>query len=164
MESAKIRVIRDLEEEELVLPLVLMYQWLAGRIGAAGGVTHAAFAHVAGLARLCLKLANHEAVAAAIGIELAVGAVGAEAGIAGAGFEELKLLVALYFIGRHGGATLVAGQLLGIVGRGKARSLCAGCFAGHGESGASLGKGYRGSSETQAAKKCGNKQSFHRVQ
>ena len=160
----KIREIRELEEDESMLALVLMNQWFTGRVGAANRVARAALTHVARLARLGLELADHEAVAAAIGVELAVGAVGTEAGVAGAGFEELHLLVALHFVGGHGGAALVAGQLLGVVGRGDAGTFFAGGFAGHGECGAILGVGRRGSSETQAAKKCGNKQSFHGAQ
>lgn len=147
-----------------MLTLVLVYQWFAGGIGTAGRVAHTALAHVARLAGLGLEFADNEAVTTAIGVELTLRAAVTEAGIAGAGFEERHLLVALYFVGGHGSAALVAGQFLGIIGRGNVGTFLAGGFTGHGERRSGLGMDYRGSSEIQAAKKCGNKQSFHGTQ
>ena len=150
-----------LEKEESMFALMLMYQRLAFRIGAADEATLAALAFgVAGLAGLRLELAHHEAATGTVGVELAVGASGAEAGVAGTGFEQSQLLVFFDFVGRHGGAALVAGQLLRIGGIGT------GCFevavlAALREGRARLGLRHDGGTNAQDAQQGSGKQLVH---
>ena len=72
------------------LAAMLVDQRLAGGVGAAHGMTHAALLlGVARLAGLGLELANHEAAAIAVGVELTLGGAvaAAKAGIASAGLQ-----------------------------------------------------------------------------
>ena len=141
-----------LKKQKPLVALVLMHEWLAGGIGTTYGMTHAALLLcVAGFAGLGFELANNETVAGAIGIELPLGGTiaTAKAGVAGAGFEQFNLLVALYFVGAHGGATLVAGQVLGVIAGVAPGTGFAAALAGHREGRARLGVG---GTEAQGAK------------
>ena len=130
---------------------VLVHQWLTFGVRAAYEVALAALVFgIAGLAGLGLELAHHKTAAGAVRIELAVGAFGAEAGVAGAGFEESQLLVLLDFVGRHRGAPLVAGQLLCVGGVGTGHFGIP-ILAGLWESRAGLGLRHSGGTKTQNA-------------
>jgi hypothetical protein len=155
------RRIPGLEEQE-PLAIVLVYQWLSSRVGATNWMARAALLNVAWFAGLGLELADGEAVAVAVGVELALGRIAAaEAGIAGAGFQEFDLLVTLHFVGCHGGAALVAGEVIGVDPGITAGIGFAGGLPGHGEGRTSLGVSSCGGSETQTAEKGGSKQNFH---
>ena len=150
-----------LEKQKSLIAFMLVYQGLACRVGAAHRVAHAApLLGVAGLAGLGLELADHEAFAAAVGIELALGCTvaAAEAGVAGAGLKQLYLLVALDFVGAHGGTALVAGQLPSVVAGVATCAGVAAALAGRGEGRARLGLG---GTKAQGAQQRGGKYYFH---
>ena len=137
--------------------LVLVNQRFASGIGAAHWMAHTAL--LLPEAGPGFKLADHEA-ALAIAVELALGSgVPAEAGITGAGLEKLHLLVALGFVGLHGGAALAPGRIFGGSAAGAG---FAGALAGYGE-GRAGGLGVRAGSagDTQAAQQRGGKQKSH---
>ena len=142
--------------------VMFVHQWFAGGVRAADGVACAALLNVAGFAGLGPELADSKAVAVAVGVELALGGVAAaEAGVAGAGFQKFELLVALHFVGRHGGAALVSGEVVGVDPGVAAGIGFAAGLPGHGKGGARLGVRTCGSSKTQTAEQGGSKQDFH---
>ena len=145
-----------------MLALVLVHQRLALGVGAADEVTLTALVFgVAGLAGLGLELAHYEATAGTVGVELAVGASGTEAGVAGAGFEQGQLFVFLDLVGRHSGAALVTGQLLLIGAIATAGSFSIPVLAGLGERGASLSLYHGGGTNTQNGQQGGGNHLVH---